>query len=313
MRPLVHIGFHKTASTWLQKQLFQPDMGFDPVLAQPDVDADIVTPHDLDFNPDAALAKLKAPASGLVPVVSSENLTGHPFYGGRDSAALAWRLKEVFPDATILVVIRSQRTILPSLYMQYLRRGGLLPPEQFFEKPKGVNYPGFDHTHFCYDRLITLYQSLFARVHVETQEALATTPQAFANSIYAAAGAPPRTLEPRHLKRVSPSADPSAITVLRLTNRLRRSTLNPAPALCIGTEGGAFDKAVLAAVRWMPNSRQLHRLVNKKLAPLYSESNANLSRLIGDHVDLSDYPQTASSPVFQASALATAAGPEIVL
>lgn len=297
MSPLVHIGYHKTASTWLQRQVFRPEMGFQPMLPQAKIDTQIVAPHDLDFDPRRALSGALEPAQGQVSVLSSENLTGHPFFGGRDSANLAWRLKELVPDATILIVIRSQRTILPSVYMQYLKRGGVLPPERFFETSSGVNYPGFDPLHFAYDRLIALYQSLFADVCVLTQEALAKDPQSFTDQIYAASGLPARPLTTHQLKRISPSPKHGAIALLRATNRMRRSTLNPAPIWCLGREGGQYDRVVSAVAKMAPQAQTLSRYVDDELAPHYGQSNASLCHLTSGALDLSAYPQSQSERV----------------
>lgn len=294
MRPLVHIGYHKTASTWLQRQVFKPEMGFEPMLDQAQLDEMLVTPHDLDFDPNTAKRTLLEPVSdvpsGRIPVLSSENLTGHPFFGGRDSAALARRLHSVLPEATILIIVRSQATILPSVYMQYLKRGGVQPPKQFFAGAAGVNYPGFDPHHFQYDRLIALYQSLFERVIVLTYEALKRDPQAFAARLLADAGCPPVPLSNTQLQRVSPSPSTGAIPLLRAANRLRRSTLNPSPALVMGHEGGLFDKALFATARRMPRTEALSNYVERKLAPLYTQSNAKLSCLTNGSLDLSAYP-----------------------
>lgn len=70
--------------------------------------------------------------AGMVPVISSEILSGHPFSGGIASDDYARRLKAIAPDAKILVSIRSQMRILTSVYMQYLLRGGTMGPELFF-------------------------------------------------------------------------------------------------------------------------------------------------------------------------------------
>lgn len=313
MRPLVHIGYHKTASTWLQRQIFQPRMGFRPLLEQAQVDQMLITPHDLDFDyarTAATLAtKLKSVENSLTPVLSSENLTGHPFFGGRDSAALAKRLRSVVPNATILMVVRSQATILPSVYMQYLKRGGVQKPASFFSGSSGVNYPGFELQHFEFDRLFALYQSLFSSVLVLTYEMLLRDPRGFAKELLSQAGCDPCPLDDQQLRRVSPSPSTRAAPLLRTANHFRRSVLNPAPLIPLTREGSAWDKIAFAAARQMPKGSGLTDYVARELAPLYGRSNANLARLTRGTVDLSAYPYTASSPTFQESTLTTAAGP----
>jgi hypothetical protein len=61
---------------------------------------------------------------GLIPMVSSERLSGNPHSGGYDSAVLAERLHQVFPGARVLVMIREQRSMILSSWAQYVRVGG---------------------------------------------------------------------------------------------------------------------------------------------------------------------------------------------
>jgi len=289
MTPLVHIGYHKTGSTWLQRQIFRDDMGFDVVLSQAQVDALIVAPHRLNFDPNMAQSAASAARDGRVPVVSSENLSGHPFFGGRDSFCFAERVQQIWPNARILIVTRAQTTVLPSVYMQYLKRGGVLPPKAFFAGSGGVNYPGFDPMHFAYDRLIAQYQSLFSNVTVLTYESLERDPAAFAADLLTTAGAPENALPSDRIGKTSPSPSTGSIGLLRAVNRVRRSVLNPCPLLPISTAGGRLDKVVYAIAARLPESTVLTSYVREELALLYRESNARLAQLRPE-LDLSAYP-----------------------
>ena len=96
-RLLIHVGYHKTATTWMQASLFRPHHGFAPILDHDDVFRLITAPHGLVFDPSAAAAdeiaaRTYAAPPNLVPVISSEILSGQPFFGGRESDAFAERL-----------------------------------------------------------------------------------------------------------------------------------------------------------------------------------------------------------------------------
>jgi Sulfotransferase family len=243
---LIHIGYHKTGSSWLQRHLFSRKAGagftaFDKGRDGP-INRLIVTPNALDFDPHAthsgfmALAD-RATAKGLTPVVSSERLSGHPLTGGRDSKELAERLAVVFPDGLVLIVIREQREMLLSTYRQYVKAGGAWSLPQFLDPPVDTRtrVPLSDPIHFAYHRLIRTYHRLFGddRVLVLPYELLRADPGRFVTAIARFAGA---TLPPGFVDSLPVDARPNlspsraATRIKRAVNRLAaRSDLNPAP------------------------------------------------------------------------------------
>ena len=167
---LIHIGYHKAGSSWLQQHLFDRESaGFgwlgksarNPVRRFVDDDP-------LDFDPAALRAELgplldRQRGRGLLPVVSMERLSGHPFSGGYDCKEIADRLVAVLPEGRVLVVVREQRSMIVSTYKQYVRAGGAARPEQFLDPPrsKSRRVPWFDARYFEYDRLLRHYVELF--------------------------------------------------------------------------------------------------------------------------------------------------------
>src|SRR6056297_494955 len=99
---LIHIGYHKTATTWMQHRLFLPEHGYRPLFGHQEVFDLFVRPHGLVFDPnpvrDVVNAALGAVQTGEAAVISSEILSGHPFFGGRESDVLAGRLAKVAPN-----------------------------------------------------------------------------------------------------------------------------------------------------------------------------------------------------------------------
>ncbi len=53
IRPLVHIGYHKTATTWFQRR-FYPRVAGRRYIPQPIVRRALLTPHALHFDLEAA-------------------------------------------------------------------------------------------------------------------------------------------------------------------------------------------------------------------------------------------------------------------
>ncbi|EPX77518.1 hypothetical protein [Litoreibacter arenae] len=294
MTVAIHIGYHKTATTWLQHRVFVPEMGFTPLLTHEEVDRLIVAPHDLDFDPAPAREALRWQGDGN-PVVSSENLTGHPFFGGRQSATLARRLHQIAPDARIIVTVRSQEAMLPSVYMQYLQRGGTLSHPAFFAGSGGFGYPGFELAHFQYDRLIALYQSLFDTVHVMTHEQISADPTQALAELGAALGHDIPTLPPSGKTRVSASLPQAVAPLLRRINQTRRSTLNPVPALALSREPGWMYRALsFGAGRRLAKplltARPVDAYVKARLGGAFTDSNKRLDQITGGRLDLSRYP-----------------------
>ncbi len=138
---LIHIGYHKTATTWLQKSLFEnAEAGFARPISSHEAIMKLVGPNSFDFEAyqcgAVLLPKIKAAREqGLSPVLSTERLSGLPWYGGYDSKELSRRLAAVFPGARILIVIREQKSMLLSNYNQYIKHGGMWPIQQFLTPP----------------------------------------------------------------------------------------------------------------------------------------------------------------------------------
>jgi Sulfotransferase family len=242
---LIHIGYHKTATSWLQGHLFKHPESPMRALGKNKVDApsrQIVRIRPFEFDAptaratfDPALQRIRK--QGLLPVVSNERLSGHPSSGGYDSKEIADRLAAVFPKGKVLIVIREQQSVIRSVYKQYVLAGGPSTFEQFVRAPvdPADRMPGFDFRFYEYHHLIRHYQSRFqaGSVLVLPYEAFLRDPAAFVQTIGDFAGVPisDALLESlpfgSKLKRTPPA---TVIEVTRWSNRLaRRSQYNPSP------------------------------------------------------------------------------------
>jgi hypothetical protein len=167
-RLLIHIGYHKTGTSWLKKFVFEnPTIGFFCANGR-HLRRSLIFPHVLNFDPSICRKHLQpvlrnAYEKHFSPVLSVERLSGSPHSGGYDSKEIADRLAQAFPQAKVLIVIREQRSIILSSYKQYVNVGGSCSLNNYLQPPaRGRGrIPLFSFDHFKYHRLIEYYISLF--------------------------------------------------------------------------------------------------------------------------------------------------------
>ena len=301
-RLLIHIGYHKTATTWMQRLLFMPVHGYHPLANHDQVFEHITAPHGLCFDPkpmQRLIAEgLKTVPATAVPVISSELLCGNPFFGGRENEVYAQHLKAIAPDARILISIRAQLQALPSIYMQYLSRGGTMSCQRFFEAPIARGYFGFDPAHFEYDRLVAHYQALFGvdSVYILPQEKIKVDMEAAAQELAQFSDNENYHGLSREAHQIRMASYPEhAAPFLRRANHIQRSVLVPNPIFSVGeTPGGLYRalgymlKAPVLARR-LKTYQPVSQYVQTRFMGHYADSNARLSVLAGGALDLSKY------------------------
>lgn len=179
---LIHIGYHKTGTTWLQNELFVKDSPYFVSLSknpkrQSTLVRDFIYGSDdyllnsFDLNEDTVLKRLKEITDTLdinnkIPVFSSERLSGNPHSSGFDAKIIADRLKHFFPNAKILIVIREQRSWILSAYFQYLSVGGNHNLHKYLTAKYDKKRPFFSPHHIAYHHLIEYYQYIFRTENV---------------------------------------------------------------------------------------------------------------------------------------------------
>ncbi|WP_013321754.1 sulfotransferase [Gloeothece verrucosa] len=192
---LIHIGYPKTASTWLQKTIFNdPKVGFISPWGSPSGLAvnQFITTNSFRFCPESTYKIFEpglqaATEQQLTAVLSQEMLSGDQIAGKYWGKEVADRLNAVFPSALVLIIIREQKSMVLSSYGQYIRNGG----EQSIEEFIGADNPPPGFTPICrldyleYDLLISYYHKLFGRdrVFVLPFEELKNNPANFIKKI----------------------------------------------------------------------------------------------------------------------------------
>lgn len=179
---LIHIGYHKTASTWLQRELFtSKNQIFEPFSKKKSGISELgdyiieksITTNNCDHIVDK---KIKSVVVNILKekekhrekqfVLSDENLSGNPIITDNRNKQIAVLLKQLFYDAKILIVIREQKSIINSLYFQYLSRGGLVGIEQFLIGDSKKQIYKLNPSHYNYDVVVSEYFNVFGKENV---------------------------------------------------------------------------------------------------------------------------------------------------
>jgi hypothetical protein len=299
---LIHVGYHKTATTWMQRQLFIPALGYHQIMDHEAIAAHFVRPHGFAHDADAAARAVAAALAdvpdGLTPVMSSEILCGNPTYGSREAFAVAQRLQAAVPGARILVTIREQVAAIASTYMQYLQRGGELSPPAFFAEAPDVGWPVFNHEHFRYDRFVALYEGLFGagNVLVCNQELLIKDQLAFARRVAAFAGQTGPINEAALLsERTGVSYPEYGAGLLRLINHVRVGPAGPSAFPDLGPGGDLLYRAAGKFLRLEPvrklfgTGKPVTDYVRQRYAGAFVDSNRRLKEMVSPGLPLERY------------------------
>jgi hypothetical protein len=133
----------------------------------------------------------QARTRNLLPVLSNEALSGNQYESVYPSKATADRLKLLFPQARILIVIREQTDMLLSWYKHYVRaRLSLSLRDYLASDPPSGFAPPFRWELLEYHLLVGHYQQLFGHQNVLVLpiEKLRQGELGFANAVNSFAG-----------------------------------------------------------------------------------------------------------------------------
>lgn len=159
----IHIGYHKTGTTFLQKRIF-PELPVN-LISQPDVTYLALCDNYDSWHFKKVLSQKCTWKGYNKTIISQETLSGrgdgNPIW---DKFSIADRLYETFPDAKILIVVRNQLDFILSLYTYRVIDRGLERQnlsnylEEKFEKRLKEKLK--------YHKLIEYYCTLFGREKV---------------------------------------------------------------------------------------------------------------------------------------------------
>lgn len=231
-RPIVHIGVHKTATSWFQ-QHYYPFVRSHRQVDRIAVRRAFLAPTAFGFDAAAARRALALDDAGALPaLICEEDLSGVLHNGGLTSALIAKevgvRLAAAIPDAQIVIFVREQASLAAACYQQYLREGGTYGPRRYLfpadyrhlTRERPFKTPRFEVSQFAHAGLVGWYDALFGRenVHVFAYEAFARDRSRFLDAYRAALGLEVAPLPPS--PRVNASYGRWLMPVARALNLL---------------------------------------------------------------------------------------------
>lgn len=304
--PLIHIGYPKAGSTWLQAMFAQDGSGYCyPYRSKHYIFYEhLVEPDRLEFDSESAREAIIEDTTLFdgddVPVISNERLIGHWHTGGYDAFEIADRLAATFPEAKILMTIREQQSMINSVYRQYVRKGGGRSVSDYLQPPYWGKWrgPGFSLKFFDYDRYIRYYHDKFSsdRVTVVPLELLIDAPDEFYERILSFSQA-----EPDPEFELDPDADNVGIDAFdamvrrRLNPFKKRDYVNDYSSLYTPVRGGLSRRLLLATNTATPevlkkaSSYRLKQEIHRIVGDHYRPSNRRTNDLIDVDLERFDY------------------------
>jgi len=181
MQLYVHIGLHKTATTYLQVDVFPYLRGIHYIDGN---DASLgpwkrrmYMQDPLIFDVEQARNEVLGHLKDEKNLLSTEALSGSPMGQYRERDLILQKLKAMFPDARIILGIRAQSDIIWSLYKNYVRKGGTCRLDQMVD-PYGTTLGRdfIDLDTYKYGPYLDRIASLFGRdnLHIVVFEQLTT-------------------------------------------------------------------------------------------------------------------------------------------
>ena len=284
---LIHPGFHKTGTTWLQRRVFGDSPCFANLFTHDEVDEIFVRPGDFAFSADRAarlIAQRRDHAPGRTAVISSEILSGEIFTGSLRSGELARRLAEATGgQAKILLTVRSQHAWARAFYIQYVKRGGRMPPDRYFTHRPEPGFAWFRLDQLQFGQLADFYASQFGpqNVLVLPQEWLLQDRTAWLAALAGFAGLEPGALAQcgADNQRDGWSPPVSGLWLTRVSNLFRQVPLNPGAVTAFAGVGHALHAL---AYRWKfaegTARARLDRAIAEHVPAVFAESNGALQR-----------------------------------
>lgn len=300
---LLHIGYHKTATTWFQTRYLPEHPSLYAPATPEQISQAIVYRDDSEFSIERARSDLLETSSSIdapVRVLSCERLSGGPFCGGYDANTNAVRLASTFPDAKVWIVVRNQIDLLSSLYRHAVYWDGeLQPPRVFFRNDPPALISGLRLHHFRFDRLVSRYQSLFGQgnVLVSAYEDLLNDADSFVARLDDFLGLPSHVLDDR--SRINRGLSDEMTLVMRWLNFF--TVLDEREEYLLTTGGyplaQLFERRfVQRLLRYLDRRRgtvpgygPIHEELSALIGDYYAESNARLESIAGLDLRALDY------------------------
>lgn len=284
-----HIGLHKTATTWLQDKIFKvhPEVFVVNNTKKPETTPllnMIIASNSYLYSKEAAAREFNLLQFNECQkkVISAERLSGHPASGHYDQKTIAQRIAELDSDAKIILSIRRQDTLIPSIYKQLLK-AGLIATLQNLLESKSWKLRGFDLDAYHFNKIVEFYFSLFGsqNVHICYFEELQTSPLTYLDKMFHFIGIKNSIVEETYRTLINPSIDDATQKQQLAINYFRKSEFSyellPQSLLDISQLLPLKDKVTDA----LPETL-ITEGISEYLKIYFHESNSDLRSLLPD-------------------------------
>ena len=229
---IIHIGFPKTGTTYLQKNVYPYLEGikYYDYKTSDSLFYDIIFLDDLDYDADKNKETFETYLSGNSVLFSFESLAGAPFiYKGLNRSLIPGRLKGIGFNK-VIITLRNQVDTIDSMYRQYVVQGGVMRFRDFIDLEEKwlLSIRPFNLGYLQYDKLINQYYDVFGKenVLVLLQEDLRRKKQTVIASMESFTG-DTSFQEPRRDQSKNESLSNLSIKLLRICNHFIFTSQKP--------------------------------------------------------------------------------------
>ncbi|WP_181347753.1 hypothetical protein [Thalassobacillus sp. CUG 92003] len=303
---IVHIGYHKTGTTFLQNVLFpeHPEIFY---VNRPITQRLFLRIGSLFFDVEKTKKEINRLLEQLDPnqkalVFSDEELSGNIHTGGNGgylSKEVADRIYKTMPDAHIVITVRNQVSMIDSVYKQYVKKGGTFGLKKYLYDNGGANhrFPQFSFTHFEYDQLINYYIKLFGpdNVHVFIYEKARKDREYYNNMLEELGLSRLEDLNKLVDKQENPSYSTISLRIARIFNHfygkdpINKKGIMNLPLLYKGMKKILYKFELSNIINSKKSS--LDKSTEQYIKEYYKESNRNLEAIVGDDLSKFNYPK----------------------
>lgn len=294
---IAHIGFPKTATTFLQRSVFPAIKGVNYIDYHTSVEllSSLIYLDDLDYSPKVVEENLKSHLSDSPNLMSFEGLCGAPFiYKGLGRSAIAGRLKELGFNK-VIITLREQESLIDSIYRQHILQGGVVRFKDFIDIDGKFNLynRSFNLEYLNYYKLIKLYREVFGTqsVIVLSHKELVTDQQSYVRKLvdFIHRGSPELEISKRS---ENPALTNLSINLLRIVNHFIFTSLKPNHLIWNKISTRYVSKGFQAIL-----DPYFFRIISSKksyvkpkerefLAEYYAQGNKQLAELLGNNFSL---------------------------
>lgn len=234
---IIHLGLHKTGSTYLQRVVFPENaaaLGFFSVRRKnqlSDFGKYLLRENDISYSKEKAFSllsknKLFEISDTLRLLLSEEQFAGSPWNSAKDRKRNFDRLHQLFPNAKYILVLRDQEELTQSLYLEYIKKGGTAYWKDF------LNYKGneLDFSRGFYLQYAEYYNYITSivgeeRLKILYYKELQQQPKEFFRKMEDFVGKPIVVTDANEIR--NPSIEGSNAWILRFFNRFLSSDRQP--------------------------------------------------------------------------------------